>query len=262
MPRPDQNREIVLKVEDLVVDRGGTRVLDKASLTVRRGDYVGIVGPNGGGKTTLLRTILGYQPRVGGRVRLFGDDIETFDQWHRVAHVAQDATSFDHQFPLSVRELVSLGRVRRSNLLRRLDAEDRAKVEETMAFMGIAELAERRIGQLSGGQKQRAFVAKALALGPELLILDEPLSGMDAETQERFYKVLSNLNKERGTTILVVSHDLAAVFCRMNRLVCVNRQVYESDMLTGTDEVLRKTYGEHFHFVLHDHKCEGIFDGI
>lgn len=246
----------------MVVDRGGTRVLDKASLTVRRGDYVGIVGPNGGGKTTLLRAILGYLPRAGGMVRIFSSDIENFTQWHRVAHVAQGATNFDHQFPLSVRELVSLGRVRRSNLLHRLDAEDRAKVEETLAYMGIAELAERRIGQLSGGQKQRAFVAKALALDPELLILDEPLSGLDSETQERFYKVLSNLNRDRGTTILVVSHDLAAVFCRMNRLICVNRQVYESDIRTGADEALRKTYGEHFRFVLHEHTCEGLFDDI
>ena len=235
-------------------------MLDGASLAIGRGDYVGLVGPNGGGKTTLLRTILGYLPRESGTVRIFGRDIERFDQWHRMAYVPQDAIEFDNQFPLSVRELVSLGRVRRSNLFRRLSKDDWEKVDETLEFMGIADLAERRIGQLSGGQKQRAFVAKALVLDPELLMLDEPLSGMDAETQEKFYGKLSELNRERGTTIIVVSHDLAAVFDRMTRVVCVNRIVHESG-IDSEEETLRKAYGDHFRFVYHRPERGESIDG-
>lgn len=230
--------------------RGGTKVIDGADLLIRRGDYAGLVGPNGGGKTTLLRTILGYLPKERGSIRVFGQDIGGFGEWHRVAYVPQDAINFDQQFPLSVRELVSLGRVRRANLCRRLNKEDWEKVDETLDFMGISDLADRRIGRLSGGQKQRAFVAKALVLDPELLMLDEPLSGMDAGTQEKFYGKLSDLNREKGTTILVVSHDLAAVFDRMARVVCVNRRVYESD-LRADPEALREAYGDHFHFMLH-----------
>lgn len=230
-------------------------MIDEAGLVIRLGDYVGLVGPNGGGKTTLLRTILGYLPKESGSIRLFGRDTEGFDGWHRVAYVPQDAINFDQQFPLSVRELVSLGRVRRSNLCRRLNKDDWEKVDAVLGFMGIADLADRRIGQLSGGQKQRAFVAKALVLDPELLMLDEPLSGMDAGSQEKFYGKLSDLNRMKGTTILVVSHDLAAVFHRMTRVICVNRRVYESDMRSDP-EALREAYGDHFHFM--PHRDQGV----
>ncbi len=252
----------VLEIEDLTVVRGGAKVIDEADLLVERGDYVGLVGPNGGGKTTLVRAILGYLPKENGSIRIFGKDIEGFDEWHRVAYVPQDAINFDQQFPLSVRELVSLGRVRRSNLFRRLNREDWDRVDEILEFMGIADLSERRIGQLSGGQKQRAFVAKALVLDPELLMLDEPLSGMDAGTQEKFYGKLSELNREKGTTIVVVSHDLAAVYDRMTRVVCVNRRVHESGV-GSEEETLRKAYGDHFRFVYHRPESEeGSTDGV
>lgn len=257
-------KEMILEIRGLNVSRSNARVIEDANLEVRRGDYVGIVGPNGGGKTTLVLAILGELPRDDGEIRLFGEEIDSFKQWGRVAHVSQNAINFDPQFPLTVRELVSLGRVSRAKVGRSLEAEDWRKVDESMEFMGISDLGGRRIGQLSGGQKQRAFVAKALVRDPDLLILDEPLSGVDADTQEKFYMKLANLNEEKGTTIMVVSHDLAAVFCRMSRVVCVNRRVYESEVDEGTDpnELLRKAYGEHFHFVFHRHTCGGEFDGV
>ncbi|HRU81757.1 MAG TPA: ATP-binding cassette domain-containing protein, partial [Candidatus Methanomethylicus sp.] len=118
-----------------------------------------------------------------------------------------------------------------------------------------------RVGQLSGGQKQRAFVAKALVRNPEIIFLDEPIAGIDAATQERFYQKMSDLNTARGITILMVSHDLAAVFCRMSKVICVNRGVNVSDISPDTDpnSVLREAYGEHFHFVYHRHECKGEF---
>ncbi|MDR1404458.1 MAG: metal ABC transporter ATP-binding protein [Candidatus Methanoplasma sp.] len=247
--------ETVLEVRGLRAVRGGAVVIENGCFRIAKGEYAGIVGPNGGGKTTLLQTILGYHPRTEGEIFLFGQPADRFKDWQRIAYTPQDAIHFDEQFPLTVRELVSLGRVRRSNLLRRLNGKDWEKVDETMELMGVSEISERRIGQLSGGQKQRAFVAKALALDPELLILDEPTSGLDASGQESFYKVLGNINKERGTTIVVVSHDLAAVFCRMTQVICVNKYIHQTGDLNVAERLLRGAYGNHFRFVMHG-DCE------
>ena len=253
----------VLDVKNLDVSRSNFKVIEKASFSINRGDYVGIVGPNGGGKTTLLLSILGQIQRDGGQIKLLGQDIDRFKEWDKVAHVPQDAVNFDNNFPLTVRELVSLGRVRRANLGRRLREADWDKVDESLELLGISDLANRRIGNLSGGEKQRAFVAKALVRDPEMIFLDEPLSGVDADTQEKFYMVLSNLNQKRRITLIVVSHDLAAVFCRMSRVICVNRYVYDSEVNANTDPniLLRKAYGEHFQFVFHRHNCQVVFNG-
>lgn len=254
--------ECVLEIRNLNVVRGNERVIRDGNLKIIRGDYVGVVGPNGGGKSTLLQTIFNFIPRESGEIFIFGKSIDQFNEWSRVAYTPQNSISFDDQFPLTVRELVSLGRVRRSNLLRRLNKEDWQKVDEALDAMNISHLAEKRIGQLSGGQKQRAFVAKALALNPEFLILDEPTTGLDAESQESFYKTLSNVQEKYNTTIMVVSHDLSAVFCRMTKIVCVNRRIYVTDNMHNAEDLLRKVYGEHFEFIMHNHDCCGVFNDI
>ena len=252
----------VIEVEGMSVSRSGARVIDDANFTVLSGEFVGVVGPNGGGKTTLIKATLGLLPRDSGTVRLFGQPVEQFNTWKRIAYVGQDAVNFDQTFPLSVRELVSLGRIQRENLGRRLTGDDWRRVDEILGFMGIRDIAEKRIGELSGGQKQRVFVAKAMVREPDILFLDEPVAGVDAETQERFYMKLSNLNAQRGTTIIDVSHDLSAVFCRMSRVICVNREVNVADIgdEMGFTTALKKAYGEHFHFVFHEHMCEGLFE--
>jgi len=252
----------VIEVHDLDVERSNSLAIEHATFTIRRGDYVGIVGPNGGGKTTLLLALLGVIPYKHGTIRFFNQDITTFSQWERIAFVSQDATNFDPQFPLSVRELVALGRVNRTNIGRRLHQADRDAVDEALRFMGISELAQKRIGELSGGQKQRVFVAKALVRDPEILFLDEPIAGIDASMLEGFYKKLSDLNGQKGITILLVSHDLTAVFCRMSKVLCVNREVNMGEITKDIDPdtLLKKAYGEHFHFVFHEHTCKGAFD--
>ena len=252
----------VIEVEGVSVSRSGARVIEDATFTVLGGEFVGVVGPNGGGKTTLIKATLGLLPRDSGTVRLFGQPVEQFNTWNRIAYVGQDAVNFDQTFPLSVRELVSLGRIQRENLGHRLTGDDWRRVDEILGFMGIRDLAEKRIGQLSGGQKQRVFVAKAMVREPDILFLDEPVAGVDAETEERFYMKLSNLNAQKGTTIINVSHDLSAVFCRMSRVICVNREVNVADIgdEMGFTTALKKAYGEHFHFVFHEHMCEGLFE--
>jgi len=251
----------ILEVSDLQVNRSNSVVIEHANFTIHRGDYVGLVGPNGGGKTTLILAILNILPRTKGIIRLFGQDIKSFSDWEKVAYVSQNAINFDSQFPLSVRELVALGRVNRSNLGRTLKGADWKAVDDILEFMGISDVADKRIGQLSGGQKQRVFVAKSLVRKPEIILLDEPIVGVDAETQEKFYKKLSDLNIEKGITILLVTHDLTAVFCRMSKVMCVNRLVNVSEITESLkpEEVLKEVYGEHFHFVFHKHECKRVF---
>ena len=252
----------ILEVSDLYVSRSNSVIIEDASFTINRGDYVGIVGPNGGGKTTLLLAILNIIPRTQGKILLFGKEIESFSSWEKVAYVSQNAVNFDSHFPLTVRELVALGRVNRSNLGRNLNHTDWDNVEEVLDFMGITEIANKRIGQLSGGQKQRVFVAKALVRNPEIILLDEPIVGVDAKTQEKFYKKLSDLNLRKDITILLVTHDLTAVFCRMSKVICMNQFVNVAEITedVNPEEVLRKAYGEHFHFVFHNHECKRVFE--
>lgn len=261
MSREDES---VVEIKDLSVRRSNSIAIESANLRIESGDYVGIVGPNGGGKTTLLLSMMGLLPREKGSITLFGKDISEFKDWHKIAFVSQNVINFDPHFPMTVRELVGLGRVNRGNLGRRLRPTDWEKIDEAMEFMGISDLGNRRIGQLSGGQKQRTFVAKALVRDPELLLLDEPLSGVDADTTERFYKLLSNLNLKQGTTIMVVSHDLTAVFCRMNKVLCVNRLVHSANITPDldTEGLLKKAYGDHFRFAFHEHTCKGEFGDV
>ena len=251
----------VLEVKGLTIKRGKDVMVRDASFRIERGDYVGIVGPNGGGKTTLLHAILGIIPFQEGSIRLFGKSLSRFRDWEKVAYVSQDVINFDPQFPLTVRELVALGRVGRGNIGRPLRKADWEAVDGALAFMGLGGLARRRVGELSGGEKQRVFVAKALVRDPEIMFLDEPVAGVDADTMERFYKKLSDLNQKRGITILIVSHDLTAVFCRMSKAMCVNRNVHYSEITPEFDpnDLLKKAYGDHFHFVYHEHSCEGVF---
>ncbi len=251
----------IIEVEGLTVKRGSSEAITNASFNIERGDYVGIVGPNGGGKTTLVLALLGLLPRESGSIRIMGQDISSFDQWEKVGYVSQFAINFDSQFPLTVKELVGLGRVNRKKMGRFRNKDDWKAVDDALDLMNITDLAEKRIGSLSGGQRQRAFVAKSLVSDPDLLVLDEPVTGFDPITQEKFFMQLANLNRKKGLTILIVSHDLTAVFCRMSRVLCVNKDVHSATIEEGTvpDDVLKKGYGEHFHFAFHHHQCQGVF---
>jgi zinc transport system ATP-binding protein len=251
----------ILEAKNLNVQRNGVTVIEDATFSINRGDYVGIVGPNGGGKTSLLSALLGFLPCNSGSVYLFDAELAKFSAWQKIAYISQQATSFEDHFPLTVRELVSLGCIKKGMLGRRFTQKDWQIVDSNLEFMGLSDVADRRIGQLSGGQKQRMFVAKALAHNPELILLDEPIVGVDSNAQEKFYKKLSDLNVERKITILIVTHDLASVFCRMSKVMCINKTVELAEITQELDVnvLLKRAYGEHFHFVYHRHDCEGVF---
>ncbi len=198
----------------------GRPVLRAVDLTVEDGEFVAIAGPNGGGKTTLLRVVLGLERPGAGTVRLFGEAAHGFSGRSRLGYLAQ-RSQLTIDAPATVREVVSAGRVPLRGLLGGLRGSDRLAVAEAIARVGLTREADRPLTRLSGGQQQRAFIAKALAAEPLLLALDEPTSGVDTEAQEALAALLERLHQELGVTILFVSHEFGAVEGFVERLVLV-----------------------------------------
>ena len=220
----------VLEWRDVCVRYDDVQVLDHVALRIDKGEFVGVVGPNGGGKSTLLKAGLGLVPTSCGEVRLFGEPSPRARDVARIAYVAQNAIHVDPRFPVTAFEVVLMGRTARRGLFRRLTQEDRDLAREAMREVGVEALADRLVGTLSGGERQRIFLAKALASQPEALILDEPTTGVDPAAREDFYRLLDHLNHHHGMTLVLVSHDLGAITLAAHRLVAVNRRiVYDGD---------------------------------
>jgi zinc transport system ATP-binding protein len=193
----------------------GPLVLRDVELEVDRGEFVAIAGPNGGGKTTLVRLVVGLEEPTSGTVELFVDKIGYLPQR---AQAGIDA-------PLTVRELVTAGRASRTRLFGPLAGADRQAVRQAIDRVDLAPQADRRLATLSGGQQQRAFIAKALAAEPELLVLDEPTTGVDVEAQDAIAALLQHLRDDLGMTILYVSHEFGAVERFVERLVLVRGEI-------------------------------------
>lgn len=209
----------LLTVARLQFTRGDIVVLEDVSFSVKEGEYVGIIGPNGGGKTTLLHIILGLEEPSGGKVTWEGERAH-----QQVGYVPQHAASFDPLFPATVQEIVASGRVALRKWYQHASAHDAVRIEKAMHTCGITHLAQRRIGEVSGGERQRAFLARALAGEPRVLVLDEPMSAVDEHQQQTLYDVLRELHR-RGMTILMVSHDLHAVEREATRVLCLNKKI-------------------------------------
>lgn len=197
----------VVELSDISFSYENKKVIDHLSFRIRQRDFVGIVGSNGAGKTTLMRIIVGLIKPTSGEVKLFGEPIGQFREWNKIGYVPQKQ-SFNPLFPATVREVVLSGLYGRSSMFKRISKSDLLKCSEALDVLNIADLADRRIGQLSGGQQQRAFLARALVNNPELLILDEPTVGIDAETQESFFHLIRHMHHHHHITFLMVSHDL------------------------------------------------------
>jgi len=204
--------------------RPGQRVLEDVSLGIGEGEFVAIAGPNGGGKTTLVRLVLGLERPMQGSALLFDEPAHRSSRRHALGYLAQ-RSELGADAPTTVREVVSAGRLAAGGLLGPLRKRDRALVSEAIARVGLAEVADRPLRTLSGGMQQRAFIAKALAAEPSLLVLDEPTTGVDAESQESLAGLLDRLHSDLGVTILYISHEFGAVEGFVQRLVLVRRTI-------------------------------------
>ena len=198
----------------------GQPVLQDVSLAVEAGEFVAVAGPNGGGKTTLLRIALGLESPQAGRVLLFGEPADRSTRRSRIAYLPQRA-DVGIASPVAVRELVATGRVPQGRLIRRYGVRDRAAVRDALDRVGLTAQAGAPLSTLSGGQQQRAFIAKALAGRPDLLVLDEPTAGVDVDAQEALAALLDELHRDLDATILFVSHEFGAVERFVERLVLV-----------------------------------------
>jgi len=244
----------IIELDHVTVTFQDLLALDDVSLTVTAGNFLALIGPNGAGKTTLLQVILGLVHPVSGSVKTFGKSpADLAGERSRIGYVPQ-IMSVDLNFPVSVGEVVLMGRYGRIGLFRRPAAADRAAALQAMKRVGIADLADRPIRRLSGGQRQRAFLARALANEPDLLLLDEPTTGVDAASSESLYELLRMLHAD-GITMLVVSHDVGVVASYVEGVVCINRRLVAHGRpaeVLGSDE-LAKMYGCDAMFFHHGH---------
>jgi len=233
----------------------GVPVLVDVNLTIEEGDFLAVIGPNGSGKTTLVKIILGLLRPATGRVELFGKPPGEFTDWDKIGYVPQKATHIDPYFPASAEEVVRMALLAGGRLKRLSGREARERVHRALEVVGLAGFAKASIGRLSGGQQQRVFIARALVTGPRILFLDEPTTGVDAETQTAFYDLLDSLNRTQGLTIVLITHDIGIVNKHVNRVACVNqRLVYHGDHEGFCrSDAFREMIGHGDHVVSHDH---------
>jgi zinc transport system ATP-binding protein len=228
----------VISLDNVSYRYNSDLVLENISFKADQGDLLGIIGPNGAGKTTLFSLILGLLEGYQGKITLFNEDIRNNRKaLKRIGYIPQKK-NINQGFPATVEEIVSLGVLGRKT--------NKDVIISALKIVGLLEQKDKRIGELSGGQQQRVLIAKALVNEPELLILDEPTTGIDLETQDRFYTLLRELNSERNITIILASHDLDAINRLANKVACVNRKMsFHGDAreFFGNERLL-KSYSE------------------
>ncbi len=227
----------VIELRDVWVRFGDVSVLESVSLSVSCCDFLGIIGPNGGGKSTLLKVILGLVTPERGVVRVLGEPPERSRK--QVGYVAQ-RPAFDRDFPASVWDVVLMGRYPLRGLLRRYGVADVLAAERALERVGMTAARHKQIGRLSGGEQQRVFIARALVGEPRLLLLDEPLANVDPAMQSDLYDLLGDLR--RSVTVVMVSHDIGAVSVNVESIACLNRKLFYHGNRELSPETLEATY--------------------
>lgn len=227
----------VVEIENLTADYQGILALDKVNFSVESKDFLGIIGPNGAGKTTLFNCMLGLLDNYKGEIRFFGTSIKKSKKYlGQIGYVPQKPV-FEKNFPATISEVVEMGLTKNSK---------KDRIDEVLQKVWLHELRHRRIGDLSGGQQQRVFIAKALVNKPQILILDEPVTGIDSQSKELFYQILHDLNQKENITIIWSSHDLDAVAKLASKVACLNRTLFFHGMSEEFfhNEDLLKMYSE------------------
>ena len=238
--------EAILDVSDLSSRYNGTVALDRLSFRLNQGERIAVVGPNGAGKTTLFRVIAGVQSAYEGDVRVFGHQP---GQHICIAYVPQ-RSQVDMSFPATVEDVVMMGRVGKIGVLRWPGKKDWEMVRSCLQLVDMARLKDRQIGELSGGQQQRVFIAQALAQEADLILMDEPLTGLDAPSQEKILQILDVL-KEREITVMVATHDLQQASTQFDRVMLLNKRILafdKPDVALSADHLLA-AYGDHMHVI-------------
>ncbi|MCC6167670.1 MAG: metal ABC transporter ATP-binding protein [Caldilineaceae bacterium] len=245
-PAVHDQREPALELAGVSVRYDGTPALEEVSFRVARGDQVAVVGPNGAGKSTLFNVVAGILKPQQGSVRVYGSG----PRGHICVGYVPQRNRIDWRFPVSVADVVMMGRVGKIGLLRRPGRADWQQVEAALSQVEMSALARRQIGELSGGQQQRVFLARALAQEAELLLLDEPLAGLDMPSQDAILRLLARM-RGRGMTVLIATHDLNQAADLFGKMILLNRRViaYGPPAAVLTPDNLGRAYGGQLHVV-------------
>jgi zinc transport system ATP-binding protein len=233
---PDNYREVI-SIRHLWARYTREPVLEDVNLSVKELDFIGLIGPNGSGKTTLFRVLLGLLPPMSGEVRIMGKSVKQGRRY--IGYVPQNV-EFDRIFPISVWDVVLLGRLGKRRLLQNYTNKDDICVEEALRSVEMLHLRDRPLGELSGGQRKRVYIARALATEPKILLLDEPVAGIDPHIGTHIYDLLKQLNDR--ITILMISHDIGAIASCVKTVGCLNRQLYYHAEKQITPEMLEVVY--------------------
>lgn len=217
----------VIEVEGLSFSYGNGMVLDNIGFSVFEGDFAGIIGSNGTGKSTLLKLLLGLLQPLSGSIRLLGEDIRLFKRWPEIGYVPQNAAVVNGNFPATAEEVVKANLFSQIGLMRFPKKQHVEKARHALEQVGMEQYAGRLIGNLSGGQQQRVMLARVLVNQPRVMLLDEPTTGVDAKSADSLYQLLERLNKESGLTIVMVTHDMARTSNYVNRKICMDDGVLE-----------------------------------
>lgn len=236
----------ILELVDVSVRYNGRLALDSVSFRLTKGEQVAVVGPNGAGKSTLFKVIAGVLGPAHGEVRVAGHD----PCGHICIAYVPQRSEVDWNFPVTVADVVLMGRIGKMGLLRRPSRRDRTLARRCLEIVGLSGLADRQIGELSGGQQQRMFIARALAQEAELLLMDEPLTGLDVASQESIFRILDTL-RSQGVTVMVATHDLNVAAARFDRVMLLNKRLFGFGAAAEvfSPHWLREAYGENLHFV-------------
>jgi len=229
--------EELVRLENIWVHYDNVAILEGVDLSIKQDDFLGIIGPNGGGKTTLLRVILGLVKPSRGEVTVLGGTPERNRKF--IGYIAQSSL-FDHDFPISVLEVVLMGRYGKVGLIKRFSNEDKRLALKALETVEMLDCKDRQIGSLSGGEQQRVFIARALVAEPRMLLLDEPTTGVDTPMQTEFYELLAKL--KHTMAIVLVSHDISAVSIYVDSIACLNHQLYYHGSKEVGPEILEATY--------------------
>jgi zinc transport system ATP-binding protein len=247
-----------VEIEGLSLLIKGKEVLKNIHLSLDEGIFLGIVGPNGGGKTTLVRTVLGLLRPTAGTIKVFGKSPESLLTEDGAFGYLPQHQNIDPNFPATVLDIALMGRYRSAGAMRWPGKKDRERALRALATMGVDELKDFQYSQLSGGQQQRISIARALAGEPRMLILDEPSTGIDVVGQEDFYHLLKGLQKKMNLTILMVSHDIGTVTTYVDEIACLNINLYYHGNPLGAlnEKVLTSLYGKNVDVLMHTDVCD------
>jgi len=246
-----------VEIEDLGASLNGREILTDINLTLPEGRFLGIVGPNGGGKTTLLRIILGLVKPASGRLQVFGKTPKDAAREGLFGYLPQHM-NVDTSFPATSLDVVLMGLYGKGGAFRRISKNDKNRAGDMLKTMGMAGYEDHIYGRLSGGQQQRVSIARALMSEPRLLILDEPSTGIDVVGQEDFYHLLKGLQKKFILSIIMASHDIGVITAYVDEIACLNRTLHYQGSPLGAlnEEVLKELYGKSMEIIMHSHLCE------